>query len=303
MKKVFFGSIIIVILLALGGIFFIKHRLSEREAARVAAQNQKAEEVKITLIEGWTSQDIAAYLESKGLFSKKSFLDAQKQFSVTDYPLVGTKPKGSSLEGFLFPDTYQVLKDTTSETVLDKLLSTFEQRFGQASKNVPQTDGYYQIPGFEDITIGARKATGLTLFELVTLASIVEKETGRDVSKSGSSQKARLDEERRTVAGIFYNRLHIGKALESDATINYVTGKDDPTPSGDDLATKSAYNTYQNPGLPPGPISNPSLSSLQAVLNPIKTDYFYFLHKQPSGEVVYSKTFEEHRQKKFEFLK
>jgi UPF0755 protein len=92
-------------------------------------------------------------------------------------------------------------------------------------------------------------------------------------------------------------------ALQSDATVNYVTNKNNPTPTLEDLDTESLYNTYKYRGLPPGPIASPSLSSLLAALYPTDSEYFYFLHKQPSGEPVYSKTFEEHTQNKFKYLK
>lgn len=304
MRRIFFSSFIIALLIILIGGFFVYRSLEAKRLARIRAQQeQKVEEVRITLVEGWTADDIAKYLETKDLFPAATFLSALKKVDSTQYPFLLSKPKSQGLEGFLFPDTYQVLKETTPETVIDKLLETFGVRFAAATKNATQKDGLYQIPGYEDVIIGNNSGPGLTPYQLVTLASIIEKETGRDVSKGTADQRARLLEERKTIAGIFYNRLAIGKALESDATINYITGKSDPSASGDDLAITSPYNTYRNAGLTPGPISNPSLSSLEAVLNPIETDYFYFLHKQPSGEVVYSKTFEEHRAKKFEFLK
>ncbi|MCX6796968.1 MAG: endolytic transglycosylase MltG [Candidatus Doudnabacteria bacterium] len=145
------------------------------------------------------------------------------------------------------------------------------------------------------------KARDLTLFDIITLASIIEKETGRNAITP--QQKQMLDEERKIIAGIFYNRLNIGMALESDATINYITGRNNPSPTQEDLSVNSPYNTYKNKGLPPGPISNPSLSSIMAAIYPAQTDYFYFLHKQPSGEAVFSKTFEEHVKNKFKYLK
>jgi UPF0755 protein len=92
-------------------------------------------------------------------------------------------------------------------------------------------------------------------------------------------------------------------ALQSDATVNYATGKNLPSPTLADLEVNSPYNTYKHRGLPPGPISNPSLSSLMAAIYPAETDYLYFLHKQPSGEPVYSKTFEEHVANKLKYLK
>jgi hypothetical protein len=137
--------------------------------------------------------------------------------------------------------------------------------------------------------------------QVLTLASIVERETGRGVRTDAG--RAELQAEREVVAAIFLRRLKIGMALESDATVNYVTGKSDPAVSLKDTEVNSPYNTYKNAGLPPGPICNPSLSSVQAVMDASDTPYLYFLHAQPSGEVVYSKTFEEHVRNKQKYLR
>jgi UPF0755 protein len=209
----------------------------------------------------------------------------------------------TSLEGFLFPDTYFFNKPIAPYDVVNRILSNFEKRLAQAetlAENENQ-NGLYRLPAYPTIKIG-KGAGQVSLYQVLTLASIIEKETGRDVSKAGEDQKQRLDEERRTVAGIFYNRLAIGQALQSDATVNYASGKSDAQATYKDLEIDSPYNTYKYAGLPPGPICNPSLSSIIAALSPIKTDYYYFFHKQPSGEVVYSKTFEEHTAKRAKFL-
>jgi len=127
----------------------------------------------------------------------------------------------------------------------------------------------------------------MTMWEVITLASIVEKEV-------------RQPAERKEAAGIFLTRLDIDKPLQSDATVNYITGKDTTMPTADDLAEVSLYNTYQNVGLPPSPICNPSLSSIQAVLNPTETDNLYFLTK-PDGTAVFSQTYEEHLENKYKY--
>jgi UPF0755 protein len=214
--------------------------------------------------------------------------------------------KSDTLEGFLFPDTYRVYQDATPKDILEKLLNNFEQKWNEAiAESSPLRQlaesrlNTYKIPGYENLKLD-KDFSGLTLSELVTLASIVEKETGRPGENAGSD---RLQEERQYVAGIFYNRLLIGQALESDATINYITRGGRAAPTSKDLEAVSPYNTYKNPGLPPGPIANPSFASLYAVLRPIKSDYYYFLHKQPSGEIVYSKTYQGHLENKRKFLK
>lgn len=280
-------------------------RRAEYEQRRVQNEKKTIEEIKITLLEGWTNQDIADYLEKKGLLSAKEFMSSQNSYDFSSLTFLQDKPKNTSLEGYLFPDTYIVDKKTiTPETVISKQLKNFSNKLFLASSDVPTTQSnpfVYKIVGFDNIH--SKGFEGLSLHDVLTLASIVEKETGIDLGKLDSNQSSRIDEERRIVAGIFLNRLAIGQALESDATINYITGKNIARSTESDLALNSPYNTYKNNGLPPGPIANPSFSSIKAVLHPIKTDYYYFLHKQPSGEVVYSKTFEEHREKKFRFLK
>jgi len=126
------------------------------------------------------------------------------------------------------------------------------------------------------------------LFEVVNLASIVEHE----VSDS---------QQRRAVAGIFYNRLSADIGLQSDATVNFITGKSERRPTADDLEIDSPYNTYKYRGLPPGPISNPSLDSLEATVSYDHNDYLYFLHNQ-AGEIYYAKTFEEHQKNRELYL-
>lgn len=262
---------------------------------------EKIPDQKITIIEGWNNREISGYLTKQLAISEADFLSAEKLILNSPDNFLFGQLETDSLEGFLFPDTYLVAPKSSAEIVLSKLLNNFEIKFGLASKGSKQQAGRYIIPGYESLKINGK--FGLSLYEVVTLASILEKETGRDVSKGGADSQSRLDAERKIVAGIFLNRLAVGQALQSDATINYATGKNSASPSNNDLEVSSGYNTYKYPGLPPGPISNPSLSSLSAVLFPTKTNYFYFLHKQPSGEVVYSRTFNEHVANKLKYLK
>ena len=230
-------------------------------------------------------------MEREGIVGAKIFATLQKNFNPSDYQFLEDKPASADLEGFLFPDTYRIFKPSgngedeqtsSGNAVIKKMLDNFQ----------------IKLPANAE---AQAKAQGLSFYQALTLASIVENETGRNAITE--EQKQALEAERKIVAGIFLNRLRAGIALESDATINYVTGKNEPSPSLADLKINSPYNTYKNRGLPPTPISNPSLSAIMAVLEPAKTEYFYFLHKQPSGEPVYSKTFEEHVQNKFKYLK
>lgn len=290
MRKLPFIVLMVCILATLTVASLLYREYKQRQARSKPAPVVVAEDRQITLLEGWTLHDIAVYLEKQNVVGSQDFLSYAATFSTEGYPLVDRRPKNASLEGYVFPDTYRIPKisqsptsaPVVSEAVLKRALNNFENKF---------TDEMTQ-----------QAATmGLSVHEAVILASIIENETGRNAVSS--AQKQQLDQERSIVSGIFHNRLRIGMALESDATVNYVTGKNDPAVSLEDTKVQSPYNTYQNRGLPPGPISSPSLSSLKAALYPQQTDYLYFLHKQPSGEPVYSKTFEEHVQNKYKYLK
>ncbi len=169
--------------------------------------------------------------------------------------------KAKQFEGYLFPDTYFFYKGESPEKIIDAMKSRF----------------YEVLPeNYEEMA----KKKGLTLKEAVILASIVEKE-------------AKFDKDRPLVASVFLNRLKIGMPLQSDATVNYALKSNKLWLSQKDLDVDSPYNTYKYAGLPPGPICNPGLKSLLAVVNAPKTDYYYFLTK-PDGEAVFERTLEEH---------
>ncbi len=284
-KKLFgFITFIIVIIAAGGGYFLYK----ERRQAEQKHQEAKAPEVNITLIEGWTVEDIAKYLNDSQLAKAGDFLNAEKTFNASEYPILKSKPTKADLQGFLFPDTYRIYKPTsinstsTSGSVINKALTNFSQKF---------------TPVMES----QAKKRGMTVYEIITLASIIEKETGR--SAITEQQKQGLDAERKIIAGIFTNRLSIGMALESDATINYITKKSDPSATTQDTKIDSPYNTYLYKDLPPGPICNPSLSSIMAALYPQDTNYMYFLHDQTTGKAYYAETYEQHLANKQKYLK
>jgi len=178
-----------------------------------------------------------------------------------EYSILASKPRNLDLEGYLFPDTYRIFRDASVTDVVKKMLGNLE------AKLTPQMK--------KDIT-----DSGKTIHEVLTLASIVEKEVSSD-------------KDRKLVADIFYKRLKAGIALQADSTVNYVTGKSVSRASASDLEVESLYNTYQHRGLPPGPISNPSLSSIISAIYPTPNTYLYFL-TTPSGEVIYNETFEGH---------
>lgn len=286
------------LVIIIGGILFAYHTYSsykERQAERVARMQQKVEEVTVTTIEGWTVKKIAVELEEKGFGDAADIEDAIATFDASAFPLVQRPAAADTLEGYLFPDTYRFAKTETIESVIGKMLKNFSDRL--KTINVTAYSENITVPGYESLQVsGGDGKPGMSLYDIITLASIIEQESGGKGAVSNPDMT--LDEERRLVAGVFYNRLSIGQALESDATVNYVTGKNTPGASLKDLEVNSPYNTYKYAGLPPGPICNPSLGSIAAALKPTENDFYYFLHKQPSGMVEFSKTFEEHRSKR-----
>ena len=251
----------------------IKYSRSEKKDTSVT----KAPQTTITFPEGWDNKDVAAYLQEKGIATSTAFLAAQKSFNISDYPLLAQKPKNADLEGFIFPDTYFIPTNPAAgqdinKIIIQKALDNFEQKI------TPQMQ--------KDAASG-----GMDLFEIITLASIIEKEGGGNQA------------EKKTIAGVFYNRLNIKMALESDATVNFATGKNSFQSSLNDTQTDSPYNTYKFRGLPPGPICNPGLNSILAAIYPEKNDYLYFLTNPKTGQAVFAKTYEEHLTNKQKYLR
>lgn len=243
--------------------------------------------VKFTVVEGWDAADIGDALAALKIVNKKTFLQAvtPSPFSAKDFAFLESLPRGRGLEGFLFPDTYFVAPDNKAPDIVKKMLANFDRKLTPAMRQ--------QI-----------KAQNQSIYEIVTLASIIEREVGRNLKKGeklSPEDLAKLQEERRIVAGIFYNRLRIGMALESDATVNYITGSKQNRASLTDIKIDSPYNTYKYRGLPPGPIANPSIDAILAAISPAKTDYLYFV-TAPDGTAYFGKTLQEHNANKQKYL-
>lgn len=234
-------------------------------------------EVELRFLEGWRSEEMARYLAvttpaqiDAGAFS--AIVQRQTPFDLTPYPFLVALPAGATLEGYLFPDTYRVPLDADAAYLVGLMLQNFDRRVNPAMRQ----------------QFGAQ---GLTLHQAVTLAAIVERE-------------AVVAEERPLIAGVFFNRLALEMRLETDPTVQYALGYQAETDSWwkspltlADLRTDSPYNTYQVTGLPPGPIANPGLSSLQAVANPTPSSFLFFVVDCTAvtrGAHVFSVTFEEH---------
>ncbi|MBI4050327.1 MAG: endolytic transglycosylase MltG [Candidatus Doudnabacteria bacterium] len=258
------------------GAYHLSAALSMREiAAALAAGRVIPNEVRLTVIEGWNLRDIAGALAKLGVASASEF-----------YRATGEPLEKNSLEGYLFPDTYFIARDAKPEDVVKKMKANFDRKVDEALR----------------AEIAARNRT---LNDVVILASIVEREVGRNVkpgTRLSETELARIAEERRIVAGIFLNRLEEKMPLESDATVAYITGSNLSRATLEETKIKSPYNTYQNRGLPPGPIANPSLDAIRAATNPIATNYFYFVTDE-EGVAHFARTLAEHKANRARYLK
>ncbi len=241
-------------------------------------------EDRLTIIEGWNLRNIAEFLEREGFGEKEEFyrfagkppsyvdgkVTTQKPGEIKDLDFFGDKPRDIPLEGYLFPDTYSVSPGTSMEEIVRSFLLNFEKRITPEMRE-------------------RMEERGLSLFETITIASLIEKEV---ISP----------EDKRLVSGIIERRLEIDMNLQIDATITYLTGRRSVQVSVAETKIDSPYNTYMYKGLPKGPISNPGEESIMAVLYPEESDYLYYLSK-PSGETVFSKTHEEHVRAKNNYLR
>jgi len=217
---------------------------------------------RVTILEGWTIRETARQIEKEGFGSFDTFLalckDPVYAQELTGFPV-------NSLEGFLYPDTYHFPRNVSEDFIIRHLVSSFFRRI--AKLEIPETIPY-------------------SFYEIITLASIVEKE-------------ATFNDEKPLIAGVFLNRLQIGKKLQADPTVAYLLAKDGIRRKiilYRDLEIDSPYNTYRYTGLPPTPICSPAVSTIQAVLQPENTDYFYFFANR-QGRHIFSRTYTEHLNK------
>lgn len=238
----------------------------------IQAGESYAETMWFTIPEGFTVENMAIRLEEQGLVDGERFLELCRQASaetIEEFPmLAGADDPGIEyqLEGYLFPDTYEVYPDAGEEYIINMMLRRMEQVLNEINYN------------------DRIREMGLSLHELLTIASLIERET-------------RVDHERETVASVIYNRMEIGQRLQIDATVQYVLEEQKEFLLYKDLEILSPYNTYLVDGLPPGPIASPGRASISAALNPEQTDYFYYNYKYDgTGEHYFSRTFEEHLQ-------
>jgi UPF0755 protein len=258
------------------GQYLLKPNMSFRSVVAILS-HAKANEAQVTIPEGYSREQIGQTIQQiLPLVDAASWQTATA--SPTDYlqtnSILSGIPSRQGLEGYLFPDTYRFRKEADAKTVAETMVLTLMRRLAENEIVVPNH---------------LVMDNGRTFHEVLTLASIVEREV-------------RLPEDMARVAGIFFTRLKIGMALQADSTVNYVTGKKDAAITLMDSQIDSLYNTYKYLGLPPGPISNPGMNAIRAVLHPIDSDDLYYL-TTPDGQVIYARTFDEHVQNKYKYLK
>ncbi|NMB34930.1 MAG: endolytic transglycosylase MltG [Firmicutes bacterium] len=235
-----------------------------------------AEGARFTVPEGFTVEQIAMFLARRGLVVEEDFIEECLSFSAETlaffppgFPAAEPNELKYALEGYLFPDTYEVDAAATPEEIIATMLGRFAEVF----------DANYRRRAEE---------LGLSIHEVVTLASLIERE-------------ARVPAERPLISAVFHNRLQSEDMplLQSCATVQYVLGEVKPDLSNDDLAIDSPYNTYLYPRLPPGPIASPGREALLAALYPADVDYLFFVYKEDgSGTHYFSTTLQEHNRYK-----
>jgi UPF0755 protein len=251
------------------GEYELSPSMSAREVVAALAGGHVRRGLSVTVPEGWRAEEIAWKLNAIAPGTGDEYLEAvyQADGSPADLDL----PPGASLEGFLFPDTYEWRPTDGARALVERMVSEFSRKFdGRRREQVSEQ--------------------GLSLRDAVTLASIVEREAARP-------------EERALIAGVYYNRLARDMPLQADPTVQYALAEPQvPAPGDtlwkrdltlDDLDVGSPYNTYRQRGLPAGPICNPGLASLDAVAQPATTDALYFVARA-DGSHVFARTLDEH---------
>lgn len=242
------------------GHYALSPAMSAKEIA-LKIQSGDVATFTVTVPEGLTIPQVAERVAATGLFDPEAFVAAAIPTTVAEEVAIPL-PEGD-LEGYLFPETYQFSYDADAPAVVTRMVRELQDRF--------------YTPNREEI-----EERGLTLHELVTMASLIERE-------------ARVEQDRAMIAGVIQNRLDRGMRLQIDATVLYALGEHKDRVLYSDLEVESPYNTYRHAGLPPGPICSPGLASLEAALRPAETDALYYVAR-PDGSHIFSRTWDEHQQ-------
>lgn len=257
------------------GDFTLNTNMSYDEIIYTLQNVQQNNQLKLLVKEGQTQEDIAKTLDALGVVSYDDFMKACNTLSF-DYPFLKDLPQDearkSKLEGYLYPDTYYLSENETPETIINKLLSRFNELYTK------------------DMTKKAN-SLNLTTDQVITIASIIEKEV-------------KYKPEKPIVASVIYNRLKKGIKLQMDATVLYAKNEHSDRTLISDTKIASPYNTYYVDKLPIGPISNPSIDTIKAVLNPSHTDYLYYVVKNDeTGEHFFTSNYDEFLNAKNQYVK
>lgn len=244
------------------GIYYLDTGMGIKEIAEILQHGKGYNEVvRFTIPEGYEVRMIIDKLVELGIGNKDKFYEVINNHTY-DYDFLESIPENATpLEGYLFPDTYEIFRSASEEDIIRKMLDRFNSVF---------TDEYKERTAELNMTIN----------DIITLASIIERE-------------AKADKERRVVSSVFHNRLEINMLLGSCATVQYILKERKDVLLNKDLEIESPYNTYKHPGLPPGPIASPGMKSIEAALYPDDTDYLYFVAEK-NGTHYFSKTLDEH---------
>lgn len=267
-KKLWIFLLVLVIAVLGAACWMFKVKKEEREQA--VRKKQEERTVRVTIPEGYTAELAAKKFEEKDVCRAEDFLKAANDLDRYSYEWLDSVPTNDQvtykLQGFLFPDTYEVYKNTDAKKIVAMMLNNFNAKWVQISKD---------------------SKSSLTPYEIVTLASVVERE-------------AKVDNEYSKIAGVIYNRLDKKMKLQIDATVLYPLTKGKYNKKRTlykDLEVDSPYNTYKYEGLPAGPICNPGSNALKAAVSPQKHSYLYYhTDKTGKGTHIFSETFSQHEE-------
>lgn len=283
MKKVLF---LLALVFIVGGYFYYQKKTADKYVPPTPRK-----EIDITIIPGWNLKQIAIDWKSKGLIKTEDELykrvgqpaydyvtngKVSPTLNFTDsfgkdlYPLLITKVKGVSYEGYFFPDTYRVYADSSLDEVLGKIFTNLENKITS------------------EMRLEINKQ-GKNFFSVLNMAALIERE-------------ANNAEDMRMISDIFWRRYKQNWALQSCASVNYVTGKNTPAISAEDQKIDSPYNTYKYPGLPLGPVGNPGLDAIKASMYPKSNNYWYFMTGN-DGKMYYATTLDEHNDNVYKYLR
>ncbi|MDD4563891.1 MAG: endolytic transglycosylase MltG [Eubacteriales bacterium] len=250
------------------GEYTLSQSMSMEEIMRTLFEG-KSLTVRFTIPEGYDIKRTTEKLAAEGLIDPEAFAEEIEKGHF-DYKFVEKAPAGPNrLEGYLFPETYEIFTNANEHDIIDRMLYQFRKVFTEESYD-------------------RTEELGMTVNEVITLASIIERE-------------ARYPADRSVISSVFHNRLNIGMPLQSCATVQYILGEQKPVLSTKDTQIESPYNTYIINGLPPGPIGSPGEDSIRAALYPNDTNYLYFLAKG-DGSHVFSETYDQFLRDKAKYI-